>query len=247
MSQGTGERLFDLSVLAHDRTVAVAPPFRRAAKRSVDLVLASFLLIALAPVIAVVCVAIKLESRGPCFYRATRVGWHGSVLYVLKFRKMRNDATGQPLTGRNDPRFTRLGHILAKTKLDEVPQLWNVARGQMSLVGPRPEAPEFVALHEAEYREILSVRPGISGLCQLAFSNECEILNPGDTIGHYVGAILPQKVRLDQLYATSWSLRGDLRIIAWTILPVVLRVDVAVNRATGALTVRRRRGGRASD
>ena len=202
--------------------------------------LSSLLLLLLLPVLAACCVAIKLESRGPVFYRATRVGWHGRPLRVLKFRKMFEGATGHALTGDVDPRFTRLGRLLARTKLDELPQLWNVLRGQMSLVGPRPEDSDFVALHKVEFREILTVRPGMTGLGQLAFAKEAEILDPGDRVGHYVGSILPQKVHLDLLYARSRSFRRDLRILVWTVLPVVMRVNVAVNRSTGELTVRRR-------
>ena len=141
-----------------------------------------------------------------------------------------------------DPRFTGIGHILSRTKLDELPQLWNVLRGQMSFVGPRPESAEFVAHYAAEYDRIVSVRPGMTGLGQLAFSREGEILDPEDAVGHYLDAILPQKVRLDLLYAQSWTIGGDLRILLWTVLPVILRMHVAVNRYSGALTVRRRKG-----
>ena len=137
---------------------------------------------------------------------------------MLKFRKMVEGATGHALTGDVDPRFTRIGRLLARTKLDELPQLWNVLRGQMSLVGPRPEDAGFVELHESEYREILTVRPGITGLGQLAFAKEAEILDPGDMVGHYVDRILPQKVHLDLLYARTRTLRGDLRILVWTVL-----------------------------
>jgi lipopolysaccharide/colanic/teichoic acid biosynthesis glycosyltransferase len=165
---------------------------------------------------------------------------------VLKFRKMVDGASGDALTGSADPRFTRLGRMLARTKLDELPQLWNVFRGQMSLVGPRPEDAGFVSLYESEYSEILRVRPGMTGLGQLAFAKEAEILDPGDRIGHYVGDILPQKVHLDLLYARTRTVRSDLRILVWTVLPVILRVNVAVNRATGKLTVRRRSRGSGS-
>jgi len=212
-------------------------------KRCIDIVLSAFLLLVFLPIVVVVAVAVKLESRGPVFYRAERVGRRGAPLKVLKFRKMREGASGNPLTGHLDPRFTRMGYLLAKWKLDEVPQLWNVLRGQMSLVGPRPEDPDFVSLHAAEYCEILTVRPGITGLGQLAFTNEARILDPDDSVGHYVKAILPQKVQLDRLYAHRWTLRGDLQILVWTILPVILGVDVAVNRKSGSLTIRRRRKG----
>jgi len=213
----------------------------RTVKRSLDVVASALLLLILSPFLIACCAAIKLESRGPIFYRASRVGWRGRTLDVLKFRKMHDGATGHALTGDVDPRFTRIGRLLARTKLDELPQLWNVLRGEMSLVGPRPEDTDFISLFEDEYREILSVRPGMTGLGQLAFANEAEILDPGDRVGHYVGRILPQKVHLELLYARSRRLRGDLRILVWTVLPVILRVDVAVNRSTGVLTVRRRR------
>jgi lipopolysaccharide/colanic/teichoic acid biosynthesis glycosyltransferase len=213
----------------------------RALKRTLDVVLSATLLILLLPVFCLCAVAIKLESRGPVFYKATRVGWRSRTLRVLKFRKMYDGATGHALTGDVDPRFTRIGRLLARTKLDEIPQLWNVLRGQMSLVGPRPEDPAFVAHHEEQYREILAVRPGMTGLGQLAFANEAEVLDPGDRVGHYVDRILPQKVHLEVLYARSRSLRRDLGILVWTVLPVILRVNVAVNRNTGELTVRRRR------
>jgi lipopolysaccharide/colanic/teichoic acid biosynthesis glycosyltransferase len=213
----------------------------RTLKRGLDVVLSAGLLLLLSPVLVACCVAIKLESRGPIFYRARRVGWRGRTLEVLKFRKMHDGATGNALTGDVDPRFTRIGRLLARTKLDELPQLWNVLRGQMSLVGPRPEDADFIDLYADEYREILTVRPGMTGLGQLAFANEAEILDPGDRVGHYVGRILPQKVHLELLYASSRRLRSDLRILVWTVLPVILRADVAVNRATGELTVRRRR------
>ena len=115
-----------------------------------------------------------------------------------------------------------MGGFLARTKLDEVPQLWNVLRGEMSLVGPRPEDPGFVALHEDDYRTILQVRPGVTGLCQLAFAKESAILDPSDRLGHYVADILPQKVRLDVLYARTRSFRGDLRTSLLAFVPVAL-------------------------
>ena len=212
----------------------------RAAKRALDVVVSALLLTVLAIPIALCAVAIKLDSRGPVFYRASRAGYRDRTLRLIKFRKMVDGATGDALTGVADPRFTRMGGFLARTKLDEVPQLWNVLRGEMSLVGPRPEDPSFVALHPDEYREILAVRPGVTGLCQLAFAKESAILDPNDRLGHYVADILPQKVRLDTLYARTRSFRGDLRILLWTVMPVLLRVDVAVNRTSGDLTVRRR-------
>jgi lipopolysaccharide/colanic/teichoic acid biosynthesis glycosyltransferase len=221
---------------ARERKRTVAPTRSRldtALKRALDLSVAATLLLLLAPVIVVLAVAIKLESRGPVFYRCRRVGRYGADLEMLKFRKMHDGATGPALASTDDDRFTRLGPFLARTKLDEVPQLLNVLRGQMSLVGPRPEDPSFIALHRDEYEEILSVKPGITGYCQLAFARESEILDENDRERHYVERILPQKVRLDCLYAATRSIGVDVRILWWTAMAVLLSREVAVNRETG--------------
>lgn len=209
-------------------------------KRTFDVVVATVLLLALSPLVLAIAAAIKLDSRGPVFYRCRRVGYRGRELAMLKFRKMRNDAAGPALTLDEDDRFTRVGRLLAKGKLDELPQLWNVVKGQMSLVGPRPESPEFVALHRERYATILTVRPGITGLCQLAFAKEGRILDPVNRVDDYTRRLLPQKVAVDEFYATSRTLRMDLSILVWTVIAVVARADVAVHRATGALTRRRR-------
>jgi lipopolysaccharide/colanic/teichoic acid biosynthesis glycosyltransferase len=194
----------------------------------------------LAPVVLIIAIAIKVDSRGPIFYRSVRVGRHGAEFAMIKFRKMYDGAIGSALTAADDGRFTRVGRVLARTKLDELPQLFNVLIGQMSIVGPRPEDARFVALEAETYRTILSVRPGITGLSQLAFARESEVLDPSDRVGHYVRAIFPQKLALDMLYATRRSIRLDLRILAWTALAVVAHREVAVNRESGKLTRRHR-------
>jgi lipopolysaccharide/colanic/teichoic acid biosynthesis glycosyltransferase len=162
---------------------------------------------------------------------------------MLKFRKMSPDAGGGALTVAGDERLTRVGAWLVRTKLDELPQLWHVLRGEMSLVGPRPESPEHVERFRREYGEILAVRPGLTGYTQLAFARERVILDPDDPAGHYLNALLPQKVALDRLYATRPSMRRDLRIIAATVATLVFRLPIAVDRTTGALSLRRRDGG----
>ena len=209
-----------------------------ALKRGLDILVAATLLIVLAPVILIVAAMIRLESSGPGFYRCARAGRGGREFGMLKFRKMHDGAKGPALASWDDDRFTRLGPFLARTKLDELPQLWNVFRGQMSLVGPRPEDAEFVEFHAAEYDVIHSVRPGITGLSQLAFARESMILDPEDRVGHYVNAILPQKVGIDQFYALQRSVGMDLRILGWTILAVIVRREVAVHRQTGGLSLR---------
>jgi lipopolysaccharide/colanic/teichoic acid biosynthesis glycosyltransferase len=213
----------------------------RPAKRLLDIVIAATLLLVLLPLIAMVAAAIRIESRGPAFFRCRRVGFRGRDFSMLKFRKMRDDAQGGALTAPEDDRFTRLGRLLAKTKLDEIPQLWNVLRGEMSLVGPRPEDPGFVALCPDDYRHILEVRPGITGLSQLAFARESEILDPEDRHGHYVGKLLPAKARMDRLYASRRSFGMDLKILFWTAAAVLLRLEVAVHRQSGRLSRRRPR------
>ena len=129
---------------------------REFTKRLTDIIGAGLLLLVLSPLIVACVLAIKLETRGPVFYRARRVGRHGRELKMLKFRKMHVDAAGPALTAPDDDRFTRVGRILSATKLDELPQLLNVLKGEMSLVGPRPEDPSFVGFHQADYEQILS-------------------------------------------------------------------------------------------
>jgi len=208
-------------------------------KRVLDFSIALVLLVVLVPLIVAVAVAIKLDSRGPVFYRCRRVGFRGSELRMLKFRKMSNGASGLALTTAGDARLTRCGRILAATKLDELPQLWHVFKGEMSLVGPRPEDPDFVALYPSEYETILDVKPGMTGLCQLAFVGESKLLDPDNAIATYVERLLPAKVELDLLYARRRSLRMDIGILIWTALALLLRQDLAVSRASGRLSRRR--------
>jgi lipopolysaccharide/colanic/teichoic acid biosynthesis glycosyltransferase len=194
----------------------------------------------LAPLVLVLAIAIKLDSRGPVFYRCARIGFRGREFGMLKFRKMSDGAAGPALTAAADERFTRFGRFLARSKLDEIPQLWNVIRGQMSLVGPRPEDPFFVADRPDEFAKVQTVKPGITGLSQLAFARESEILDPEDRVGHYVDQILPQKLAIDRLYTERYSLRLDLAVLFWTTAAVLFHRDVAVHRQTARLNVRRR-------
>lgn len=211
-----------------------------AVKRALDMLLAGGLLLVLSPVFALAALAVRLDSHGPVFYRCRRVGHKGGPLAMLKFRKMRHGATGLALTLDGDGRFTRIGRLLAKTKLDELPQLWQVFRGQMSLVGPRPEDPEFVSHHQGDYSTILSVRPGITGLSQIAFAEEGRILDDEDPLSHYLDRLLPQKVAMDRMYAERRSVRLDLRILFWTSAAVLMRRQVAVHRESGKMNLRRR-------
>jgi lipopolysaccharide/colanic/teichoic acid biosynthesis glycosyltransferase len=210
-------------------------------KRSVDVIVAVLALVILALPLGIIALLVVLDSAGPVFYRADRVGFRGRPLKMLKFRKMHEDAAGGALTLAGDERLTRVGRWLVRGHLDELPQLWHVLRGEMSLVGPRPESPSFVALFAEEYEVILQVRPGITGYTQVAFARESAILDPQDPRSHYLSAVLPQKVALDRLYACHRSFIGDIKILIATALTIV-GPPVAVDRATGALTLRRRTG-----
>lgn len=225
------------------RVVAVSEVIDRAAKRAFDVVLASALLLLATPLFVLVAAAITLEDRGPVLFRCRRIGEGGRELWMLKFRKMRREAGGPPLTSCDDPRFTRVGRFLAASKLDEVPQLWNVLRGEMSLVGPRPEDPWFVAIHPDRFEQILQSKPGVTGLCQLAFANEHRTLDATNPVRDYAERLLPQKIEIDLLYAKRRSLHFDARILLWTFVAVLFRKDVAVHRETGELTLRRRPSG----
>jgi lipopolysaccharide/colanic/teichoic acid biosynthesis glycosyltransferase len=218
----------------------VTTALSRLATETLNRVGASLLILALLPLTIVLAIAIRIDSRGPIFVRLRRVGRNGCEFAMWKFRKMRVAVDGLALTSPEDDRFTRLGRVLAKYKLDEVPQLWNVLCGQMSLVGPRPEDPGFVELQKQAYSVICKVKPGITGLSQLTFSRESEILDPENRVADYVGRVLPQKVRLDQLYAERRSVRMDLRILLGTFFVTVFRGEIAVHRGSGRLTIRHR-------
>ena len=219
----------------HRRPAVGAKPVTEASVRIFDFVTALFLLFLLIPLIVLISIGILIDSRGPILYGATRVGRYGQT-----FRMLTAQAQGPPLTVARDARFTRFGRLLAKTKLDELPQLWNVVRGEMSLVGPRPEDIAFVSLLRDDYEEILTVPPGITGLSQLAFAKESQLLASNDSEDYYVERLLPQKVGLDRLYARRRSLLLNLQVMLWTGVVVGLIGDVAVNRATGRATLRRR-------
>ncbi|HEX5621987.1 MAG TPA: sugar transferase [Solirubrobacteraceae bacterium] len=211
-----------------------------ALKRTFDVVASLMMLLALLPLILIVALLVRLDSPGPSFFKVRRIGRNGRDLMMLKFRKMHDDAAGIALTTHDDDRLTRIGAFLARSKLDELPQLWHVLRGDMSLVGPRPETLDFVSHHREEYDEILSVRPGLVGFSQIAFLTEGRILSTHDPLHHYVSAILPQKVALDLMYARERTVWLDIKILAWSLVAVLLRREVAVSRRTGRMNLRKR-------
>jgi len=190
-------------------------------KRLFDLVCSGIGLLLLSPVLVVVAVWIKLDSPGPVMFRQERVGRHGRPFRIHKFRTMRVDAPalGPQITIGADPRITRSGQFLRASKLDELPQLWDVFRGAMSLVGPRPEVPRYVAMYPAELRElVLSVRPGITDPASLTYRHESEVLaRAADPEREYVEVVMPAKLKLAADYVRQASLAGDLRLI-WATL-----------------------------
>lgn len=189
-------------------------------KRAFDIVFASVALVLLLPLLVLFALAVALTSPGGAFFRQVRVGRHGRPFNLLKFRSMRpgSEALGQLTIGGRDPRITGVGHFLRRTKLDELPQLWNVLMGDMSVVGPRPEVPRYVALYTPEQRTVLSVRPGITGLASMDYVDENELLaRSTDPERTYVEDVMPAKLALDLRYVRERTFALDLRIIVATV------------------------------
>jgi lipopolysaccharide/colanic/teichoic acid biosynthesis glycosyltransferase len=191
-------------------------------KRVFDLVIAVGALLVLAPVLAVVACAIKLDSPGPIFFRQERVGRHGVPFRIHKFRTMRAAPAGADnllLTVGDDPRITRVGAWLRRTRLDELPQLLDVLRGRMSMVGPRPEVPRYVAHYPPALRErALAVRPGLTDPASLEFLDEAQVLaQAADPEREYIQTLLPRKVALAAQYAEQASVGSDLQVLLRTV------------------------------
>ena len=193
-------------------------------KRLFDVVSAGIGLLVLAPVLAAVALAIKMESRGPVFYRGQRAGLHGKPFRIFKFRTMVMDADkiGGPTSAADDPRITRVGGFLRRYKLDELPQLLNVLTGEMSLVGPRPEVVQEVLLYTEDEKRLLEVRPGITDWASIQFRNEGEILRgSADPHAAYREKIRPEKIRLGLEYVERRSFLTDCKIIATTLKAIL--------------------------
>lgn len=189
-------------------------------KRAFDILFALVLLLLLLPMLLLFALAVAITSPGGALFRQKRVGRGGMPFRLLKFRTMRpgSEAKGQLTIGGRDPRITGVGYFLRKTKLDELPQLWNVLKGDMSVVGPRPEVPKYVALYSAEQREVLSVRPGITGMASIHYIDENELLaRSSDPQRAYVEEVMPAKLALDLKYVRERSFLLDLRIIFATV------------------------------
>ena len=190
-------------------------------KRAFDILVSVAGLIVLLPLLLLVATAIKLDSSGPVFFRQWRVGRKFRRFGIYKFRTMIDDAfdRGLPITVGRDSRITRVGKILRKTKIDELPQLLNVLKGDMSLVGPRPEVPRYVELFRPDYEHILKVRPGLTDLASLKYSDEASILGQSaNPESDYVARLLPDKIRLAKEYIQRSSLLFDVKLIVETII-----------------------------
>lgn len=187
-------------------------------KRMFDIAGATLGLILAGPLLLILAVAIKIESRGPVFFRGVRVGLHGNHFRIFKFRSMVADAeqSGPGITAAGDSRVTRLGRLLRRFKLDELPQLLNVLKGEMSLVGPRPEDPRYVAHYTAEQRRVLSVRPGITGAASVRYRHEEVLLRGPDWETVYLTVIMPDKLKIDLAYIEHWSFGSDLKVLVQT-------------------------------
>ena len=188
-------------------------------KRGMDLAASALGLAVLSPVIAYTAIRIKADDGGPVFYRAQRVGKDGEMFRMYKFRTMvvNADRIGGPSTAADDPRLTRMGHTIRRYKLDEIPQLINVFRGEMSLVGPRPQVKQYVDAYTPEERLLLSVKPGITDWASIRYRNEGEILKGSDDPERtYMEKIHPGKIRLGLEYVRRQSVWTDVKILAQT-------------------------------
>ena len=192
-------------------------------KRTFDILVAAIGLVLFAPLFLVIAILIKLDSKGPVFFRQVRIGRNFRAFEIYKFRTMVQKASqlGKPITYGNDSRITRAGRLLRKAKLDELPQLINVLKGEMSFVGPRPEVPQYVELFRRDYMEILTVRPGITDLASLKYRDEASLLGEaGNPEEEYVNHVLPDKIEMAKDYLQRSSFVFDLSVIVKTIFRV---------------------------
>jgi len=203
--------------------------YSRIGKRWLDLGTSFVGLVLLAPLFALCAAAIKFSSPGPIFFRQYRVGRYGRLFHILKFRSMVAGAERVELgiTSSGDTRVTRAGTTLRRLKIDELPQLWNVLKGEMSLVGPRPELPEYVASYDPQQRRVLDVRPGITDIASIRFRYEEELLRRSpDPERFYREVLLPQKLALNLEYMQKLSLSFDVYLIFRTLVALFVSESV---------------------
>lgn len=191
-------------------------------KRMFDILMSFIGIIILLPLMIIIGIIIKLTSKGPILFKQIRVTKNSKLFQIYKFRTMRENSEGnKQITVGNDSRITGIGKILRKTKLDEIPQLFNVIKGEMSLVGPRPEVPKYVELYNDEQKKILQVPAGITDYASIYFSNESELLGKADNPEKfYIEKIMPYKIELNQKYIENINIFTDIKIIILTILKI---------------------------
>lgn len=192
-------------------------------KRLFDIIISFGILLVLFPVFIVIGVAVFLDSGLPVFYCGERVGKDGEYFRIIKFRSMHNRSaeSGPGITRGNDNRVTRVGRFLRKWKLDELPQFINVLKGEMSIVGPRPEAPQYIKYYTEAEKSVLTMRPGVTGVTQILFRNEEELLNVPDPEKYYIEIVMHQKLSYDLVYLRNRSLIFDIAIIFCTIIVIL--------------------------
>jgi lipopolysaccharide/colanic/teichoic acid biosynthesis glycosyltransferase len=193
-------------------------------KRLFDIILSTFGLIVFSPILIIIAILIKLDSKGPVFYRQTRVGKHSEDFKIFKFRTMHvnADKMGLLTVGDRDPRVTKVGYSLRKYKLDELPQLINVFIGEMSFVGPRPEVRKYVDLYSESDAEILKVKPGITDYASIKYRDEAELMKASDNPEKiYIEEIMPEKIKLNKVYIENYGVITDLKIIFKTFASIV--------------------------
>jgi lipopolysaccharide/colanic/teichoic acid biosynthesis glycosyltransferase len=197
-------------------------PFDDFVKRAVDIPVSAVGILLLSPVFLVVAAAVRLDSKGPAFYKSIRIGQHGKPFAMRKFRTMRVNSEGQGITtGQDDPRVTNVGRFLRRHKIDELPQLFNVLIGDMSLVGPRPDFEEHTSAYSGEEKLILTVRPGITDYASLHFYQLDELVGSQDPHRVYVERFRSEKNQLRVAYVKNQSLGEDFRILFRTLFRVV--------------------------
>lgn len=192
--------------------------------RFFDIIFSALGLIVLLPVFAAICLKIKIGSKGGCFFIQERIGKDGKPFGLYKFRTMRigADSEGLLTVGEHDARITRVGYFLRKTKMDELPQLWNVLKGDMSLVGPRPEVRKYVELYTDEQRKVLRVRPGITDYASIEYVNENELLSKSeDPDRTYIEEVMPDKIKLNMRYLEHYTVSEYFKIIFLTFKSLV--------------------------
>lgn len=191
--------------------------------RLLDIIFSAVGLLLLSPLFLIIYILIRCESKGGGFYCQQRVGKDGRMFGLYKFRSMRtgSDKKGLITVGGHDSRITRMGYFIRKYKIDELPQLWNVLKGDMSLVGPRPEVKKYVDLYTEEQRRVLSVRPGITDYASIEYVDENEILGKADDPDRvYVEEIMPAKIKLNMRYIENRSLKEYFKIIGLTFINI---------------------------